>query len=119
MCGIDKVIQDELPAGYNSTVGERGVQLSGGQRQRIGIARSLYRKAEILVFDEATSSLDSATEEKIVESIRHLSQNITVIMISHSMRTLRICDRVIRLEGGRIVHDGTYPEVVAHYEATR
>ena len=86
--------------GYNSFVGERGIRLSGGQRQRIGIARALYKKAQVLVFDEATSALDTSTEQAVMEAIEGLSRNLTIVMIAHRLTTVQRCDRIIRLDQG-------------------
>ncbi len=94
------------PEGYQSFVGERGIRLSGGQRQRIGIARALYKQAQVLVFDEATSALDSATEAAVMEAINTLAQTSTVIMIAHRLSTVQHCDRVIRLANGSVLADG-------------
>ena len=80
---------ESIPDSYNTFVGERGIRLSGGQRQRIGIARALYKKANVLVFDEATSALDSETE-LVMQSIEGLSKNLTIIMIAHRMSTLKV-----------------------------
>ena len=91
-----------LPDGYSAMTGERGIRLSGGQRQRIGIARALYKNASVLVFDEATSALDSRTEQGIMDSVGALGSDITIIMIAHRLTTLKDCDRIIHLEGGRI-----------------
>ncbi|MBH9538450.1 ABC transporter ATP-binding protein [Novosphingopyxis sp. YJ-S2-01] len=99
---IDSFIARQ-PGAYDATVGERGVRLSGGQRQRIGIARALYKGADVLVFDEATSALDENTESAIMESIYRLDRNVTLLMIAHRVSTLSGCDRIIRLAEGRIV----------------
>jgi ATP-binding cassette, subfamily B, bacterial PglK len=99
---------DTLPEGLETTVGERGVRLSGGQRQRIGIARALYRKASILVMDEATSSLDSKTEAEISRSINELRGKQTIIIIAHRLSTVRQCDVIYFMEGGRIIDSGTF-----------
>lgn len=101
-----------LPDGYETRVGERGVRLSGGQRQRIGIARALYKKSSILVFDEATSALDSDTEQEVMQSLGAIAAGLTVVLIAHRLSTLASCDRVIRLENGRIAQSGTYQQVV-------
>jgi ABC-type multidrug transport system fused ATPase/permease subunit len=93
----------ELPNGINSYLGERGIRLSGGQRQRIGIARSLYRNTPILVFDEATSSLDNETEREIINAIRLLKGSKTIIIIAHRLSTIDYCDRVIEMHKGSIV----------------
>lgn len=92
-----------LPDGYDTRVGERGIQLSGGQRQRIGIARALYKQASVLVFDEATSALDNETEAAVMRAINRLDRKLTLLVIAHRLTTLEGCDEVIRLEGGRIV----------------
>lgn len=97
---------ESIPRGYDTFVGERGVRLSGGQRQRIGIARALYKQAKILVFDEATSALDNATEKALIESINGLSKKLTIIMIAHRLSTIEACDRVIRIEQGKITFIG-------------
>ena len=99
--GIDEFVAG-LPEGYATSCGERGVRLSGGQRQRIGIARALYKQASVLVFDEATSALDSETEAAVMQSIAALSDDITIFLIAHRLSTLAGCDRIIRLEAGRI-----------------
>ncbi len=91
-----------LPDGLNSLVGERGIRLSGGQRQRIGIARALYKKAEVLVLDEATSALDTETETAVMKSIGKLGPEITVLIIAHRLSTLEGCDMVVTLETGHI-----------------
>jgi ATP-binding cassette subfamily B protein len=84
-----------LPQGYQTTVGERGVRLSGGQRQRIGIARALYRKADVLVLDEATSALDMETETSVMEGIESIGRDVTILVVAHRLATLENCDRVI------------------------
>ena len=92
---------DTLPNGVNTRIGECGALLSGGQRQRIGIARALYKGAEVLFFDEATSSLDSVTEQSINEAIESLAQadsSLTIVVIAHRDSSLSYCDRIITLE---------------------
>lgn len=103
---------DGLPDGLETTIGERGVRLSGGQRQRIGIARALYKQASVLVLDEATSALDDATEAGIMDSIQKLGRTYTVLMIAHRTTTLRDCDRVYRMEHGRITQAGSFADMV-------
>ena len=103
---------ESLSEGYDAMVGERGVRLSGGQRQRLGIARALYKGADVLILDEATSALDDNTEAAILDSIGKLSSELTIVMIAHRLTTLRGCDRVIELVNGRIARSGTYDEVV-------
>lgn len=101
------------PDGYHSLVGERGVRLSGGQRQRVGIARALYKEADILVFDEATSALDNTTEQSVMESIQGLGRDLTIVMIAHRLTTVRGCDTIFELEDGRVVARGSYEELLA------
>ena len=101
-----------LPKGWDTEVGERAVRLSGGQRQRLGIARALYANPQVIVLDEATSSLDDATESEIVESFRQIAKNHTLIIVAHRTSTLRYCNRLIRLEGGRIVQEGSFEDVI-------
>ncbi|WP_269623277.1 ABC transporter ATP-binding protein [Prochlorococcus marinus] len=94
------------PQGYKTIVGERGVSLSGGQRQRIGIARALYKNAQIIVFDEATSSLDNLTEKSLMHAIDSLSRKFTIIQIAHRLSSVENCDRVIRIEKGTVHSEG-------------
>jgi len=107
---IDKVLEQAqlseliltLPEGYHTKVGERGVQLSGGQRQRIGIARALYRRPSILVLDEATSSLDVKTEEEIMMSVDNLKGQMTIIIVTHRLITLKNCDEIFSIKEGKL-----------------
>jgi len=92
-------------SGYDTLVGERGVRLSGGQRQRIGIARALYKRAQVLVLDEATAALDNDTEQAVMEAVEGLSRDLTIVMIAHRLSTVQRCDRIIKLEQGRIMSD--------------
>jgi ATP-binding cassette subfamily C protein len=108
---IDGFVASELPDGYATVVGERGVRLSGGQRQRIGIARALYHDPALLVFDEATSALDSETEQAVLEAVRSLKGSRTIVMIAHRVQTLACCDRVWMLDQGRLVAEGSYDEL--------
>jgi ABC-type bacteriocin/lantibiotic exporter with double-glycine peptidase domain len=101
-----------LPLGYKTKVGERGIRLSGGQRQRIGIARSLYKKADVIVFDEATSALDNETENYVMSSIDNLDKDLTIIIVAHRLSTLKKCDKIIKIENGQIVKTGTYSEII-------
>lgn len=98
--------------GYATVVGERGVRLSGGQRQRIGLARALYKEAELLVLDEATSALDNRTEAEVMAAIDGLDRRITVILIAHRLSTVKRCDRIVLLEQGRIAGIGSYNELL-------
>lgn len=97
--------------GIDTVVGENGVQLSGGQRQRLGIARALYSRPKLLVLDEATSALDAETERVITETLDSLAGDVTLILIAHRLATVRHCDQVIHLAGGRITGHGTFKEV--------
>lgn len=99
------------PEGYNAFVGERGVRLSGGQRQRIGIARALYKHANLLIFDEATSALDDKTESDVMQTIGGLSKDFTMIIIAHRLSTLRDCDIIIKLEYG-CIKQYTYSQII-------
>ena len=103
---------EQLPEGLETMVGERGMRISGGQRQRVGIARALYYGREILVLDEATSALDSETEKLVSDAINSLAGDKTLIIIAHRVSTIEHCDRVYRLESGRLQQSGTYEEVV-------
>jgi ABC-type bacteriocin/lantibiotic exporter with double-glycine peptidase domain len=93
---------DALPDGLDTVTGERGVRLSGGQRQRIGIARALYHEPTLLVLDEATSALDLETESEFIETLEAIHQQVTMIIVSHRMSTLKYCDRIVRLESGAL-----------------
>ena len=105
-----------LKDGIYTQVGERGVQLSGGQRQRIGIARALYHGAEVLVFDEATSSLDGITEKMIMEAIHKFGGKKTIIMIAHRLKTVEKCDQIFFIDKGKLIDQGTYDELVEKNE---
>ena len=88
--------------GFQTKVGERGINLSGGQRQRIAIARALYRDKDILVLDEATSALDHKTEAKIIDSLKR-NQNLTIFMVTHRLKSLKICNRVFKVEKNKLI----------------
>jgi ATP-binding cassette subfamily B protein len=98
--------------GYLTVIGERGVRLSGGQRQRIGIARALYKRADVIILDEATSALDYKTEEKVMHAIEEASDKATIFMIAHRLSTLRNCDRIIEISDGKIQRICTYQEMI-------
>jgi ATP-binding cassette, subfamily B, bacterial PglK len=106
---------DELPKGYYTVLGERGVNLSGGQLQRIAIARALYRKPEILIFDEATNSLDHKTEKEVQKTMNSLKGDRTVIIIAHRLTSVEGCDYIIWLEKGRVVQIGPVSDVLYKY----
>ena len=103
---------EQWQEGYQTVVGEGGVRLSGGQRQRIGIARALYKKASVLIFDEATSALDNETEREVMEAIKDLGGEITVLIIAHRLTTLRNCDKVVKLGNNYALSIGSYQEMV-------
>jgi ABC-type multidrug transport system fused ATPase/permease subunit len=100
------------PEGYDALVGERGIRLSGGQRQRIGIARALYKRASVLIFDEATSALDNATEALVMDAIDGLARDLTIVLIAHRLSTVRRCDVIVQLDGGRVAAQGTYEQLL-------
>ncbi len=102
-----------LPDGLDTMLGERGMRLSGGQRQRVGIARALYREPSVLVFDEATSALDNLTEHRITETLASLRGATTLVVVAHRLSTVRGCDHLIYVDGGRVVASGTFDEVRA------
>jgi ABC-type multidrug transport system fused ATPase/permease subunit len=108
---LTELIQS-LEHGIHTKVGERGVQISGGQCQRIGIARALYPEPEVLVFDEATSSLDGITEKMIMEAIHGFSGQKTIIMIAHRLKTVQKCDQIFFIDKGQVVDQGTYQELI-------
>lgn len=110
---IHDFIIDDLPNGYATAVGERGVRLSGGQRQRIGIARALYLKPKLLVLDEATSALDNLTEQAVLSSINSCGDiKFTTIMIAHRLSTIRNCDQIYFLDNGAIIDVGCYEDLM-------
>ena len=113
---IHDFVTQELPDGWETIVGERGVKLSGGQRQRVSIARALYHRPSVLVFDEATSALDQATEASVMEAIYELDDNHTILVIAHRLSTVEKADNIIMLEQGRKVGEGTYDQL-AHEHA--
>jgi ATP-binding cassette, subfamily B, bacterial PglK len=103
---------ESSPESYGTIVGERGVRLSGGQRQRIGIARALYKQASVLIFDEATSSLDNETEQSVMETIEGLSKDLTLVIIAHRLTTLKNCTQIVELGNGGIMRIGSYQDIV-------
>ena len=113
VANLHEFVVNELPEGYETEVGERGVRLSGGQRQRIGIARAMYHDPDVLMLDEATSALDNLTEQAVMEAVTNLGDCKTVIMIAHRLSTVRACDRIFLLEEGRLVGEGSYEELAA------
>jgi ABC-type multidrug transport system fused ATPase/permease subunit len=106
-------IISELPKGYETIVGERGIRLSGGERQRVGIARALYYDPEVLVLDEATSSLDGITESAVLEAVNNVVKLKTVIIIAHRLTTVKDCDIIYLIDKGKITVQGTYDELMS------
>ena len=109
---IDEFIENLLPNGYETFVGERGTKLSGGQMQRIGIARALYMDPNVLILDEASSALDNITEMKLMNNIYNLQKKITIIIIAHRLSSLQNCNQIYLLEKGRILESGKYDELL-------
>ena len=110
---------EELPEGYDTVTGERGYRLSGGQRQRISIARTLLRDTPIVIFDEAVSNLDTENEKYIQDTLREQLKNKTVIMIAHRLSTIVAADKIIMLDHGRVVAQGSHEDLLARSEAYR
>jgi len=113
IANLHDFVINNLPYGYETNVGERGVRLSGGQRQRIGIARALYKNPKILVLDEATSALDTITEKAVMETLHNTNCQITIIMISHRLSTVKKCDTIFVLENGELKGQGNFEELIS------
>lgn len=105
-------IIETWPKQFQTFVGERGIRLSGGQRQRIGIARALYKQADVIIFDEATSALDSETEQAVMQAIEGLSEDLTILIIAHRLTTLKNCTQIVELSDGGIKRAGIYQDIV-------
>ena len=116
VAGLHDFIQGELPDGYATSVGERGVRLSGGQIQRLGIARAIYQNPSVIFLDEATSALDSRTERQVMEGLKQQAEDRTVIIIAHRLTTVRFCDRIVVLDSAEIADIGNWDELMARSE---
>jgi ABC-type multidrug transport system fused ATPase/permease subunit len=117
MAHVDEFV-DEMPEGYDTLIGERGVTLSGGQQQRLSIARAFLRDPRILILDEATSNLDSHAENIIQDALARLMEGRTTLVIAHRLSTVINCDKVVVIVNGRIVQQGTHTELLTqagHY----
>ena len=112
IANLHDFVINELPQKYLTTIGESGVRLSGGQRQRIGIARALYHKPQILILDEATSALDNQTEQIVMEAIKKLGKDITIILVAHRLNTVKNCDIIFKFEKGKLINQGKFEEIV-------
>lgn len=116
---VHDFIINDLPLGYETEAGEKGVRLSGGQRQRIGIARALYHDAAFIVFDEATSALDNLTERELIRAVEALPGDKTLMMIAHRLSTVKVCDRIVVLDKGRIAAIGPWEQILAENDQFR
>ncbi len=119
IANIHEFIVNELPQGYETFVGERGIRLSGGERQRIGIARAMYYDPLVVVLDEATSALDSTTEREVFEAVENIAKAKTMIIIAHRLATVRNCEVVYVIEAGEVIAQGTYDELINSCEIFR
>jgi ABC-type multidrug transport system fused ATPase/permease subunit len=106
-------VVEELPSGLDTVIGERGGRLSGGQRQRLGLARALYREPWLLILDEATSALDSLSESLVLEALRGLHGNVSMMIVAHRLATVEMADRIYVLDAGRVVQSGSWSELLA------
>ena len=112
IANLHKFIIDELPKKYETIIGERGVRLSGGQRQRIGIARALYNNPKLLILDEGTSALDNYTEKAVMDAVNNLPKEMTIIIITHRLDTIKNCDVIFKLDKGKLIGQGTFDELI-------
>jgi ABC-type multidrug transport system fused ATPase/permease subunit len=111
IANLHDFVINQLPEQYKTTIGERGVRLSGGQRQRIGIARALYHNPQVLILDEATSALDNETESIVMEAVNNINRDITIILITHRLSTVKNCDNIFLLENGEMTAQGSFNDL--------
>ena len=119
VANLDDFVGNELEQGFETVVGERGIRLSGGQRQRIGIARALYRDPDLIVMDEGTAALDNISERAVIDAVRNLADEKTIILIAHRLTTVRHCSTIFLLERGRVAASGSYRELIEKSERFR
>jgi ATP-binding cassette, subfamily B, bacterial PglK len=112
IASLHEFVLNELPKQYQTTIGERGVRLSGGQRQRIGIARAFYHNPKVLILDEATSALDHQTEQVVMDAINNLNKDITIIIITHRLNTVKNCDTIFLFSKGQLIKQGSPKELL-------
>ena len=112
IANLDDFIKTELPNKYQTKIGEHGIRLSGGQRQRIGIARALYNKPELLILDEGTSALDYITEKKVLENIKKMTNNTSIIFVTHRFQNLKDVDQILFLKNGQLMERGSHSELI-------
>ena len=112
VANLHNFVINELPNGYGTTIGERGIRLSGGQCQRIGIARALYHNPRLLILDEATNALDNQTEKAVMDAVHNLSKKITIIIIAHRLSTLKKCNNIFVLKDGKVSEEGEYDDLL-------
>lgn len=105
IANLHNFVVNELPEKYMTVVGEHGIRLSGGQRQRIGIARALYLNPKVLILDEATNALDNQTQQAVMDALKNINQNITIILIAHRLETLKYCDEIFKVEDGNLIKE--------------
>jgi len=113
IANLHEFVINELPNQYQTSIGENGVRLSGGQRQRIGIARALYQNPKVLILDEATSALDNQTEQAVMDAIKKLGKDITIIIIAHRLNTVKNCDIIFKFEKGKLINQGKFDKVIS------